>query len=152
MNEALKTKLLGRLKQLEKKNLAGFNVVLLPDFFVDHFLTMDEFEISFNRIKDIHLRGGGNLPGVSQKIHQGGNAANTALALAKLGVRSHLICRTDEFGLHLLEYLLGANGVDLSGVKTDGKLSITTAMEFGKKHTNVMIGDAGWYLTSHSIV
>jgi sugar/nucleoside kinase (ribokinase family) len=143
LNEALKTKLLGRLKRLEKKNLAGFNVVLLPDFFVDHFLTMDEFEASFKRIKDIHLRGGGNLPGVLQKIHQGGNAANTALALAKLGVRSHLICRTDEFGLHLLKYFLGANGVDLSGVKTDGKLAITTAMEFGEKHTNVMIGDTG---------
>ncbi|MCX6667318.1 MAG: carbohydrate kinase family protein [Euryarchaeota archaeon] len=143
LNEALKTKLLGRLKQLEKKNLAGFNVVLLPDFFVDHFLTMDEFEISFNRIKDIHLQGGGNLPGVTQKIHQGGNAANTALALATLGVKSHLICRTDEFGLHLLKYFLGANGVDLSGVKTDGKLAITTAMEFGEKHTNVMIGDTG---------
>jgi sugar/nucleoside kinase (ribokinase family) len=143
LNEALKTKLLGRLKQLEKKNLADFNVVLLPDFFVDHFLTMDEFEISFNRIKDIHLQGGGNLPGISQKIHQGGNAANTALALATLGIRSHLICRTDEFGLHLLEYFLGANGVDLSGVKTDGKLAITTAMEFGEKHTNVMIGDTG---------
>ncbi len=143
LNDSLKTKLLDRLKQLEKKKLADFNAVLLPDFFVDHFLTMDEFELSFNRIKNIHLQGGGNYPGVLQKIHQGGNAANTALALATLGVKSHLICSTDEFGLHLLEYFLGANGVDLSGVKTDGKLAITTAMEFGQKHTNVMIGDTG---------
>jgi len=143
LNEVLRTKLLDKLRQLEKKKLVDFNVVLLPDFFVDHFLTMDEFETSVNRIKEIHLQGGGNLPGVLQKIHQGGNAANTALALAKLGIKSHLICRTDEFGLHILKYFLGKNGVDLSGVKTDGKLAITAAMEFGEKHTNVMIGDTG---------
>lgn len=129
--------------QLEKSKLTDFNVVLLPDFFIDHFLTMDSFENSFNKIKEVYFQGGGNLPGIKQKIHEGGNATNTALALAKLGINSHLICRTDQFGLHLLNYFLGKSGVDLSGVKTDGKLAITTAMEFGEKHTNVMIGDTG---------
>jgi len=143
LDKTVKTRLLDKLRQTDKKKLLDFHVVLLPDFFVDHFLTLGKFENIFSRIKEKYKQGGGNLPGVSQKIHQGGNAANTALALARFGVKSHLICRTDEFGLHLLKYFLGKNGVDLSGVKTDGKLAVTAALEFGEKHTNVMIGDAG---------
>jgi sugar/nucleoside kinase (ribokinase family) len=45
--------------------------------------------------------------------------------------------------MHLLQYFLGRSGVDLSGVKTDGNLAITTALEFDAHHTNVMIGDPG---------
>ena len=116
MDIALKTRLVDRLRQIDKDNLLDFHVVLCPDFFVDHFLTLGEFEHIFTRIKDVYQQGGGNFPGVSQKIHQGGNAANSALALAQLGITSHLICRTDEFGLHLLNYFLGKNGVDLSCV------------------------------------
>ena len=65
------------------------------------------------------------------------------LHLHDLGVCAHLICRTDRFGMHLLQYFLGRSGVDLSGVKTDGNLAITTALEFDAHHTNVMIGDPG---------
>ena len=143
MDITLKTRLSDRLRQIDRDNLSDFHVVLCPDFFVDHFLTLGEFEHTFARIKDVYQQGGGNFPGISQKIHQGGNAANSALALARLGVKSHLICRTDEFGLHLLNYFLGKNSVDLSCVKTDGKLAVTAALEFGEGHTNVMIGDTG---------
>ena len=45
--------------------------------------------------------------------------------------------------MHLLQYFLGSISVDLSGVKTDGNLAITTALEFEEHHTNVMIGDPG---------
>ena len=143
MDDDLKTRLLEKLNQIDSSRLREFHVVLMPDFFVDHFLTMDSFEEEFSRIQDICNQGGGNVPGISQKIHQGGNATNTALALARLGIKPHLICRTDGFGLHLLQFFLGESGVDLSGVKTDGKLAITTAMEFGNKHTNVLVGDTG---------
>ena len=143
MDDDVKTRLLEKLNQIDVKRMPDFHVVLLPDFFVDHFLTMDKFERTFTRIQDIYMQGGGNVPGILQRIHQGGNAANTALALARFGIKSHLICRTDDLGLHLLQFFLGKSGVDLSGVKTDGKLAITTAMEFGKQHVNVMIGDTG---------
>jgi len=143
MDDDVKTRLLEKLNQIDLKRLSDFHVVLLPDFFVDHFLTMDKFERTFTRIQDIYMQGGGNVPGILQRIHQGGNAANTALALARLGIKSHLICKTDDLGLHLLQFFLGKSDVDLSGVKTDGKLAITTAMEFGKRHINVMIGDTG---------
>ena len=141
--ETVKTRLLNRLKELDQDRLLDLHVTLLPDFFIDHLITLGEFENISNKIKDVYNQGGGNLPGFEQRIHQGGNAANTALALARLGVKSHLICRTNEFGLHLLKYFLGRHGVDLSGVKTDGKLAATAALEFGENRTNVMIGDTG---------
>ena len=143
MDKNLKLRLIKKLENLDYKKISNINVVLLPDFFVDHFLYFDEFDISKNRIEKIYKQKGGNLPDIKQSINQGGNAANTALGLAKLGIKSHLICRTDKFGLHLLKYFLGQKGVDLSGVKSDGKLAITTALEFGKEHVNVMVGDTG---------
>ena len=143
MDDNLKKRLIEKLNQIDLKRLADFHVVLMPDFFVDHFLTMNSFEGEFSRIRDIYNQGGGNVPDIPQKIHQGGNAANTALALARFGIKSHLICRTDDFGLHFLQFFLGKSGVDLSGVKTDGNLAITTAMEFGKEHSNVLVGDTG---------
>jgi len=143
MDQDIKLRVIEKLVQLEKKDLEDYNVVLMPDFFVDHFLMMKNFEGEFTRIQEIYQQGGGNVPGVSQKICQGGNAANTALALSKLGVNASLICRTDELGLHLLKYFLGTFGVNLDGVKTDGKLAITAVMEFDEHHVNVMIGDAG---------
>jgi sugar/nucleoside kinase (ribokinase family) len=116
---------------------------MLPDFFVDHFVSLDTVEKTCNAVKTVAAQGGGNLPGIAQRITQGGNAANTALALARLGISAHLICRSDPLGMHLLQYFLGNSGVDLSGVKTDGNLAITTALEFELHHTNVMIGDPG---------
>jgi sugar/nucleoside kinase (ribokinase family) len=143
MDVALQKRLLQTLHSLDRKEISRFHVVMLPDFFVDHFVSLDTVEKTCNAVNHIAAQGGGNLTGVAQRITQGGNAANTALALARLGIRAHLICRTDLFGMHLLQYFLGRSGVDLSGVKTDGNLAITTALEFDAHHTNVMIGDPG---------
>jgi sugar/nucleoside kinase (ribokinase family) len=143
MNKEVKQRTFEALNAIEKKDLSDFHVVLLPDFFVDHFLYLKDFKATFNKINAVYAQGGGNLPGISQAIQQGGNAANTALALARLGVSTHLICRTDKLGLHLLNFFLGMHIVDLSRVKTDGSLAITTAFEFGKQHVNVMMGDTG---------
>jgi len=116
MDEDLKSRLLEKLNQIDSSKLGEFSVSLMPDFFVDHFLTMNNFEMEFSRIQEIYNQGGGNVPGISQNIHQGGNATNTALALAKLGIKSHLICRTDSFGMSLLQFFLGKSGVDLNGL------------------------------------
>jgi len=143
LDRDLKIRLIEKLKTTNYENLADFNVALLPDFFVDHFLTFGNIDENISKIQEIYQQDGGNIPNIPQKIIQGGNSANTALALSRLGIKSHLICRTDPLGLHLLEFFLGKNGVDLSGVKSDGELAVTTALEFGEKHTNVMIGDTG---------
>jgi sugar/nucleoside kinase (ribokinase family) len=143
MESSLQKRLLQTLQGLDRKEISTFHVVMLPDFFVDHFVSLDTVENTWSAVKTIAAQGGGNLPGIAQRITQGGNAANTALALARLGISAHLICRTDPLGMHLLQYFLGNSGVDLSGVKTDGNLAITTALEFEEHHANVMIGDPG---------
>ncbi len=143
MEPSLQKRLLQTLQRIEKEKLPMSHVVMLPDFFVDHFIFLKNIEKTCADIKTVAAQGGGNLPGITQRIHQGGNAANTALALARLGITAHLICRTDALGLHLLQYFLGKNGVDLSGVKTDGALAITAALEVKKNQSNVMLGDPG---------
>ena len=143
MESSLQKRLLQTLQGLDRKEISTFHVVMLPDFFVDHFVSLDTVEKTCNAVKTVAAQGGGNLPGIAQRITQGGNAANTALALARLGISAHLICRSDPLGMHLLQYFLGNSGVDLSGVKTDGHLAITTALEFEAHHANVMIGDPG---------
>ncbi|DAC73339.1 MAG TPA: hypothetical protein DSN98_00180 [Thermoplasmata archaeon] len=143
MEPSLQKRLLQRLLDLERKELSTFHVVMLPDFFVDHFVSFDTVDKTCNSIKTVAAQGGGNIPGRAQQIHQGGNAANTALGLACLGMSSHLICQTNKLGLHLLQYFLGKDQVDLSGVRTDGKLAITTALEFREQYANIMLGDPG---------
>ena len=148
MESSLQKRLLSRLQSLERKELPAFHVVMLPDFFVDHFVYFDTVEKTCHDVQTIAAQGGGNIPGVAQRIQQGGNAANTVLGLARLGMSAHLICQTNHFGLHLLQYFLGKNGVDLSGVHTDGNLALTTALEFenpqGKHHDRGC--RFGWHL------
>lgn len=143
MESSLQKRLLLSLQKIERRELSKFDVVMLPDFFVDHFVFFDSLEKTCQDVVAIASQGGGNKPGITQKIQQGGNAANTALGLARLGMSTHLICQTNPFGLHLLEYFLGRYGVDLSGVNTDGNLAMTTALEFQKPRANIMIGDPG---------
>ncbi len=143
MEPFLEKRLLQRLLRLERKELPAFHVVMLPDFFVDHFVYFDSVEKTCQDVHTIAARGGGNRPGITQRIQQGGNAANTVLGLARLGMSTHLICQTNPFGLHLLQYFLGKNSVDISGVHTDGNLAMTTALEFQKPQANIMIGDSG---------
>lgn len=143
MERSLQNRLLQTLDHLNRLELPRFHVVMLPDFFIDHFVRFDSVEKTCAALRDIAAQGGGNLPGVAQRIHQGGNAANTALGLARLGMSAHLICQTDAFGLHLLQYFLGRHTVDLSGVKTNGRLAMTAALEFQDHHANVMVGDPG---------
>jgi len=143
MEFPLHRRLIQTLERLDRKDISRFHAVMLPDFFVDQFVSLNSVEDTCNAVKNIASQGGGNLPGIAQRITQGGNATNTALALARLGMRAHLICRTNHFGMYLLQYFLGSGGVDLSGVKTDGNIAITTALEFDEHHTNVMIGDPG---------
>jgi sugar/nucleoside kinase (ribokinase family) len=143
MESSLQKRLLQRLQDIDRKKLPDVHVVMLPDFFVDHILCLDSVEKTYDDIKTIAAQGGGNVPGIPQRIHQGGNATNAALGLARLGLSSHLICQTDTFGLYALQYFLGKNGVDLSGVKINGDLAITTAFEFQQNKANVMFGDTG---------
>ncbi|MDG6228759.1 MAG: carbohydrate kinase family protein [Candidatus Thermoplasmatota archaeon] len=130
-------------ERYDTNDLKDYKVVLLPDFFIDHIVSFPDFKEGMSTIQSRFMQGGGNIPGLTQVISQGGNAANTALALARLGVHSHLICRTDKLGIYLIEYFLKPYGVDISHAKGDGKNAYTVALEFGKNHSNVFLQDPG---------
>lgn len=142
MNRDIFQHVLENIEDIEG-DLRKLHVVLLPDFFVDHIVSISNFEEGLAKIESRVSQGGGNIPDLTQVIQQGGNAANTALALSRLGIQSHLISKTDDIGMCLLEFFLRPHGVDISHVKKGGYLASTVALEFGKNHSNVFLQDVG---------
>lgn len=131
-------------ERLRSLDASRFHVVTLPDFFLDHFLRLPPWAVVEPQWRAVHARGGGNVPTPGQSFQPGGNAANTALALARLGVRVHFVTRTSPFGKAYLSETLGRMGVDVSFVRGDGHLAVTTAMEFQEERpANVMLSDPG---------
>jgi len=119
----------------------------MPDFYLDHYLIYREPLDTFQEdIMRIGTRGGGIIPGArqSQFLKGGGNSVNTAKVLSDLGVNCFLMLRTSGLGLKLLEHF-AENRVDLSHVKTDGKLALTVALELEhrSRRFNVMMNDPG---------
>jgi len=134
------------LRCLKRAKPRRFNVSVMPDFFIDRLITYSgEVEQFSKTIAEVAGRFGGNIHGVKQMELRGGNAANTAAALAVLGAKVFPIIKTSPLGLHLLKFHLEPFGVDLSHVKADGEVALTTAFEMTHKgeKVNVMMGDLG---------
>jgi sugar/nucleoside kinase (ribokinase family) len=134
------------IRSLEKLKPARFSVVVMPDFFLDRLVTYEGDVKHFSKaIAEVAKRKGGNIHGIKQLELRGGNAANTAAALAALGAQVHPIINTSPLGLHLLKFYLEPFEVDLSHVKTSGRISLTTAIELNHEGetVNVMMGDLG---------
>ncbi|MCS7124836.1 MAG: carbohydrate kinase family protein [Candidatus Bathyarchaeota archaeon] len=134
----------GFLKELEAKR--EINVVVMPDFFLDRFISLSHTPDFFVKaLTEVVGRKGGSIDGINQKDFRGGNAVNTASALSRLGAKVTPIVCTDRFGFHLLRVYVKSSKISLSHVKIVEKPSITTALEFqvadGK--TNVMLRDVG---------
>jgi ribokinase len=126
--------------------LRDCRVVVMPDFFLDRFIDLKWDPATFSGlIEDVAKRKGGSLDGIPQTELRGGNAVNVASALANLGVNVTPIVCTSKYGLNQIEYSFQTLGIDLSHVKTYGKASITTALEFQNTNekTNVMLRDLG---------
>ena len=118
--------------------------VVLPDFFVDHFIVFEKLDRLLDGLKRLAEQGGGNLLENKQFIRRGGNAVNTASALLSLGLNPRLIVTTDEYGASLLKALVDSE-MDLSHIHTDGRLSSTVSIETehsGRK-VNLMVSDSG---------
>jgi len=138
------------LKELQKTlrnvELKKVNVVVMPDFFLDRFIslncTVKEF---FSSLKEVAERKGGSIDNIEQMEIRGGNAVNTASALAALGVKVTPIICTSKLGLKLIKFYLKRKLVNLSHIKIFDKPSITTALEFKSKEgkTNIMLRDVG---------
>ncbi len=118
--------------------------VVLPDFFVDHFVMVQSLDKLIDGLKQLAKQGGGNLLGNEQFIRRGGNAVNTASALHTLGLQPKLIATTDDHGASLLKALV-APELDLSHIHVDGRLSSTVSIEteYEGRNVNLMISDSG---------
>jgi sugar/nucleoside kinase (ribokinase family) len=118
----------------------------MPDFFIDRFVKYPGDVGQFLAgVGEVAARRGGNIHGLEQTELRGGNAANTAAALAKLGAKVYPIITTGRLGYHLLKFYLKPFGVDLSHVKINGEVALTIALELDYKgeRVNVMMGDLG---------
>jgi sugar/nucleoside kinase (ribokinase family) len=121
-------------------------VVVMPDFFLDRFVSLDWDVKSFSEmIANVVERKGGSIDGIFQTEFRGGNAINTASALASLGLKVTPIVCTDKLGLRLISFYLKMPRIDFSHIKVVDKMSITTALEFETKNgrANVMLRDLG---------
>lgn len=117
-------------------------VTIMPDFFFDHIVDYQgSFKSLQEKIEEVANQGGGNIPSTTQSVMRGGNSINCVSALATLGANVFFTGRTSALGLHLLKYFLPYENVDLSGVKTDGELALTVALEakVGGRKSNVML-------------
>jgi sugar/nucleoside kinase (ribokinase family) len=131
------------LKQIKPRE---FKVVVMPDFFLDRLITYNGDTKEFAKaVSEVARRKGGSIHGIRQMELRGGNAANTAAALAKLGAKVCPIITTSQLGLHLLKFYLEPLGADLSHVKNQGDMALTTAFELlhEGERVNVMMSTLG---------
>ncbi len=139
-------KYLDEVKDFLKSQQREAEVVVMPDFFLDRFVSLntspDRF---FKMVMDVVRRKGGSIDLISQKEFRGGNAINTAAALANLGVKVTPIVCADKLGLRIIRFHVKSPKINLDHIKIVEKPSITTALEFeasdGK--VNVMLRDVG---------
>src|SRR3972149_4111964 len=118
----------------------------MPDFFLDRLINLKFDETSFfSVVSDVANRKGGSIDGIVQTDIRGGNAINTASALAALGVKVTPIVCTNKLGLQQIKFYLHKYRVDTSHIKISEKASLTTALELKTKNgkTNVMLRDLG---------
>jgi sugar/nucleoside kinase (ribokinase family) len=137
---------LADLQRFLEREIKDISVVVMPDFFLDRLISLRWSKSQFSeKLEDIIERKGGSIDGVEQTELRGGNAINTASALAALGVKVTPIVCTDPLGMQLVRFYLEPLGVSLSHVKVFKKLSVTTALEFESEggRANVMLRNVG---------
>lgn len=129
-----------RLADILPDSLPSLHIVVMPDFFLDHFLYYPRSSSEFiEEFMTVFRRGGGEIAGYLQRLAVGGNAVNISAALASLGARVSAIVKTNQLGLKILEHMLAPSGVDLTHVHADAELSLALNIEV--ERVNVMFGD-----------
>ena len=128
------------------KDQKKLEVVVMPDFFLDRLINLNCDEPGFfSMVADVAKRKGGSIDGIAQTDIRGGNAINTASALAALGVKVTPIVCTNKLGLQQIKFYLNQYRVDTSHIKISEKASLTTALELKTENgkANVMLRDLG---------
>ena len=137
---------LEKLQRFLESEIEELNVVVMPDFFLDRLVSLNCDVETFSEIfGNVVRRKGGSIDGIEQTELRGGNAINTASALAALDVKTIPIVCTSKLGAQLIKIYLKPETANLSHIKIFKKLSITTAMEFKTENgkVNVMLRDVG---------
>ncbi len=141
--------MLGYLEELQRfleSEIQEINVVVMPDFFLDRLISLNcDVKNFYRMLGKVVKRKGGSIDGIEQVDLKGGNAVNTASALAALDVKVTPIVCTSKLGSKLIRFYLKPRKVDLSHVKIFDDASITTAIELEneKGKVNVMLRDVG---------
>lgn len=141
--------MLGYLEELQrflKSTIQEINVVVMPDFFLDRLISLNcDVKNFYRMLEEVAKHNGGSIDGIGQVDLKGGNAVNTASALAALDVKVTPIVCTSKLGSKLIRFYLKSCKVDLSHVKIFDNASITTAIELEneKGKVNVMLRDVG---------
>jgi sugar/nucleoside kinase (ribokinase family) len=132
------TELVNRLRESE---FDKWKIVIMPHFCIDNLIHYGgDYESFEQNAKEIAKQGGGNIS-VTQSQQVGGKAANCANTLSALGVPSFLIARTSGVGHIILKHFFSGKDVDISHVKPDGELAITSSIELDS--ANIMLSDSG---------
>jgi len=138
--------ILEEIQRFLKKEIEKLNVVVMPDFFLDRLITLQCNRRQFSKtLEKIIRRKGGCIDGIEQTELRGGNAINTASALAALDIKVTPIVCTDSLGMQIIKFYLKPLGVNLSHIKIIKKLSVTTSLEFkdNSERVNAMLRDVG---------
>jgi ribokinase len=140
-----KEKMLERIEDALTKTKTLGTVTVLPDYFVDRFVRIDDFDKLAAAIsRKGEEGGGGSIRGIRQTEVKGGNAVNLGYSLAVLGIKTNVITIANSLSAEALRATFRRfQNVDLDII--EGEPGYTVAMEFMKdgKIVNVMVSDAG---------
>jgi len=137
---------LAELTDFLKGESKEINVVVMPDFFLDRLISINWNLKDFTKkLKAVTEKKGGSIDNIKQSELRGGNAINTASALAALGAEVAPIVATDELGVQLTKFYFRKHKANLTHLKIFNEPSITTALEFETQtgKTNIMLRDVG---------
>ncbi len=130
------------LEGMEAK-LAHKSVLCLPDLYIDEVVSLPKWGELQKQLTSATLRGGGRVRSAGQRIVVGGNAFNTARAVARLGATGVFAGLTSQGALEFARRETAGESVDLSCVATGGRASLTVALELGEERVNVQLNDPG---------
>jgi ribokinase len=121
--------------------LSQKRVVVLPDAYIDALLRLPTWKKMLPQMERVIRNGGGNIPVGPVEFKLGGNAANMAIALARLGAKVDLITKTDELGQFFLQRAAADTSLNIEPVEVGPAASATLALEF--EGSNLMLSHSG---------
>ncbi len=123
-------------------------IVTMPDFFLDRILMLQSQNEFFQSIVDKARVGGGSIREIPTVDRKGGNAANIAYSIAKLGGRVAFFTVGDKIARSVIETTFQEFGENVEVMISEGIQGKTTSMELyenaeGDSKVNVMLSDVG---------